>query len=134
MILRTSFCSIAQIQKRAWVYFKEGSSKGYTIKTVLIPITPRKRPNDYVSPEDPDSQGIVDRALELLEHYQSDLDGKLDDADGSVKENNIADESITVEKVADDLAEVINAKEAKSNKKTTLTGNENSDEFYPTTS
>ena len=60
--------------------------------------------------------------------------GKLDDADGSVKENNIADESITVEKVADDLAEVINAKEAKSNKKTTLTGNENSDEFYPTTS
>ena len=61
---------------RAWVYFKEGSSKGYTIKTVLIPITPRKRPNDYVSPEDPDSQGIVDRALELLEHYQSDLDGK----------------------------------------------------------
>ena len=85
----------------------------------MIPITPRKRPNDYVSPEDPDSQGIVDRAL---------------DADGSVKENNIADESITVEKVADDLAEVINAKEAKSNKKTTLTGNENSDEFYPTTS
>ena len=62
---------------RAWVYYKEGSSKGYTIKTVLIPITPRKRPNDYVSPEDPDSQGIVDRALELLEHYQSDLDGKV---------------------------------------------------------
>ncbi|MBQ3299336.1 MAG: hypothetical protein IJG99_03490 [Ruminococcus sp.] len=62
---------------RAWVYFKEGSSKGYTIKTVLIPITPRKRPNDYVSPEDPDSQGIVERAMELLENYQSDLDGKL---------------------------------------------------------
>ena len=99
----------------------------------MIPITPRKRPNDYVSPEDPDSQGIVDRALELLEHYQSDLDGKLDDADGSVKENNIADESITVEKVADDLANVINAKEVKSNKKTTLTGNESSKDFYPTT-
>ena len=62
---------------RAWVYYKEGSSKGYTIKTVLIPITPRKRPNDYVSPEDPDSQGIVERAMELLENYQSDLDGKL---------------------------------------------------------
>ena len=62
---------------RAWVYYKEGSSKGYTIKTVLIPITPRKRPNDYVSPEDPDSQGIVERAMELLENYQSDLDGKV---------------------------------------------------------
>jgi len=84
---------------RAWVYFKEGSSKGYTVRTVLIPVTPRKRPNDYVSPEDPDSQGIVDRALELLEHYQSDLD----------------------------------AKEEKSNKKTTLTGNESSNDFYPTT-
>ena len=59
--------------------------------------------------------------------------GKLDDADGSVKENNIADESITVEKVADDLAAVINAKEVKSNKKTTLTGNESSNDFYPTT-
>ena len=59
--------------------------------------------------------------------------GKLDDADGSVKENNIANESITVEKVADDLAEVINAKEVKSNKKTTLTGNESSNDYYPTT-
>ena len=45
----------------------------------------------------------------------------------------VADESITVEKVADDLAAVINAKEAKSNKKTTLTGNESSNDFYPTT-
>ncbi|MBQ5687253.1 MAG: SGNH/GDSL hydrolase family protein [Ruminococcus sp.] len=61
------------------------------------------------------------------------ITAKLDDTDGSVKENNIADESITVEKVADDLAEVINAKEAKSNKKTTLTGNESSNDFYPTT-
>ena len=84
---------------RAWVFYRTSNTEGYTVRTVLIPVTPRKRPNDYVSPEDPDSQGIVDRALELLEHYQSDL----------------------------------NAKEVKSNKKTTLTGNENSDEFYPTT-
>lgn len=61
------------------------------------------------------------------------ITAKLDDADGSVKENNIADESITVEKVANDLAAVINAKEVKSNKKTTLTGNESSNDFYPTT-
>ena len=62
---------------RAWVFYKASNTEGYTIKTVLIPITPRKRPNDYVSPEDPDSQGIVERAMELLENYQSDLDGKL---------------------------------------------------------
>ena len=30
-----------------------------------------------MSPEDPDSQGIVERAMELLENYQSDLDGKV---------------------------------------------------------
>ena len=58
---------------------------------------------------------------------------KLSAAAGAVDTENLADESITVEKVANDLAAVINAKEVKSNKKTTLTGNENSDEFYPTT-
>ena len=118
---------------RAWVYYKEGSSKGYTIKTVLIPITPRKRPNDYVSPEDPDSKGIVDRAIELLEGYEDDLASKLSAAPGAVDTENLADESVTVEKVANDFAAVINAKEVKSNKKTTLTGNESSNDFYPTT-
>jgi len=62
---------------RAWVFYRASDTEGYTVRTVLIPVTPRKRPNDYVSPEDPDSKGIVDRAIELLEHYQSDLDGKL---------------------------------------------------------
>ena len=84
---------------RAWVFYRTSNTEGYTVRTVLIPVTPRKRPNDYVSPEDPDSQGIVERVLELLEHYQSDL----------------------------------NAKEEKSNKKTTLTGNESSNDYYPTT-
>lgn len=84
---------------RAWVFYRTSNTEGYTVRTVLIPITPRKRPNDYVSPEDPDSKGIVERVIELLEHYQSDL----------------------------------NAKEEKSNKKTTLTGNESSNDFYPTT-
>ena len=118
---------------RAWVYYKEGSSKGYTIKTVLIPITPRKRPNDYVSPEDPDSQGIVERAMELLENYQSDLDSKLDDSDGSVKTANLDSGAVTEAKLAQAVKDIINAKEAKSNKKTTLTGNESSNDFYPTT-
>ena len=58
---------------------------------------------------------------------------KLSAAPGAVDTENLADESITVEKVADDLAAVINAKEVKSNKKTTLTGNESSNDFYPTT-
>ena len=38
------------------------------------------------------------------------ISAKLDDSDGSVKTANLADKSITVEKVADDLAAVINAK------------------------
>ena len=118
---------------RAWVFYKTSNIEGYTVRAALIPITPRKRPNDYVSPEDPDSKGIVDRAIELLENYQSDLDSKLDDSDGAVDTENLADESITVGKVANDLAAVINAKEVKSNKKTTLTGNELSNDFYPTT-
>ena len=84
---------------RAWVFYRTSNTEGYTVRTVLIPVTPRKRPNDYVSPEDPDSKGIVERVIELLEHYQSDL----------------------------------NAKEEESNKKTTLTGNELSNDFYPTT-
>lgn len=118
---------------RAWVFYRASNTEGYTVRTVLIPVTPRKRPNDYVSPEDPDSQGIVERAIELLEGYEDDLASKLDTSAGSVGTENLADESITVEKVADDLAAVINAKEVKSNKKTTLTGNESSNDFYPTT-
>ena len=58
---------------------------------------------------------------------------KLSATPGAVDTENLADESITVEKVANDLAAVINAKEVKSNKKTTLTGNESSNDFYPTT-
>ena len=95
---------------RAWVFYKASSTEGYTVRTVLIPVTPRKRPNDYVSPEDPDSQGIVDRAIELLEGYEDDLASKLSAAPGAVDTENLADKSITVEKVADDLAAVINAK------------------------
>ncbi len=128
---------------RAWVFYRTSNTEGYTVRTVLIPVTPRKRPNDYVSPEDPDSHGIVDRALELLEHYQSDLDGKLDDADGSVKTANLDGEAVTEEKLAGGaitwaklaaaLQTVIYGKEVKDNKKTTLTGNETSNEYYPTT-
>lgn len=118
---------------RAWVFYKASNTEGYTVRAALIPITPRKRPNDYVSPEDPDSHGIVDRAIELLENYQSDLDGKLDDADGSVKTANLAGGAITWAKLAAALQTAINAKEVKSNKKTTLMGNESSNDFYPTT-
>ena len=84
---------------RAWVFYRASNTEGYTVRTVLIPVTPRKRPNDYVSPEDPDSKGIVEQAIELLESYETDITGKED----------------------------------VSNKKTTLTGNESRNDFYPTT-
>ena len=84
---------------RAWVFYRASNTEGYTVRTVLIPVTPRKRPNDYVSPTDPDSKGIVEQAIELLESYETDITGKED----------------------------------VSNKKTTLTGNESSNDFYPTT-
>jgi len=54
------------IHGKAWVYVTENSTIGKTIKTIKIPIVPRKRPNDYVSPADPDSKGIVEQALEIL--------------------------------------------------------------------
>ena len=117
-------------------------TEGTKVLAIPFPIQVRVTPNIAEDAQvDEDSVGsyaeVVHEIAEARGTYTTLHDAitaKLDDADGSVKENNIADESITVEKVADDLAEVINAKEAKSNKKTTLTGNENSDEFYPTTS
>ena len=63
---------------RAWVFYRASNTEGYTVRTVLIPVTPRKRPNDYVSPTDPDSKGIVEQAIELLENYETDIDGKED--------------------------------------------------------
>ena len=54
------------IHGKAWVYVTENSTIGKTIKAIKIPIVPRKRPNDYVSPADPDSKGIVEQALEIL--------------------------------------------------------------------
>ena len=54
------------IHGKAWVYVTDNSTIGKTIKTIKIPIVPRKRPNDYVSPTDPDSKGIVEQALEIL--------------------------------------------------------------------
>lgn len=121
------------IPGRAWVYIYRSDTVGYTVKTVHIPIIERSRPNDYVSPTDPDSQGIVKAAMELLENYQTDLDGKLDDAAGSVENENIHDDAVTEAKLAAALRTKINAKEEKSNKKTTLTGNESSNDYYPTT-
>ena len=54
------------IHGRAWVYVNESTAVGQTIRTINIPIVPRTRPNDYVSPADPDSKGIVEQALEIL--------------------------------------------------------------------
>ena len=54
------------IHGRAWVYVNENTAVGQTIRTINIPIVPRTRPNDYVSPADPDSKGIVEQALEIL--------------------------------------------------------------------
>ena len=117
-------------------------TEGTKVLAIPFPIQVRVTPNIAEEAQiDENSMGsyaeVVHEIAESRGTYTTLHDAitaKLDDADGSVKENNIADESITVEKVAGDLAAVINAKEAKSNKKTTLTGNENSDEFYPTTS
>ena len=87
------------IPGRAWVYIYRSDTVGYTVKTVHIPIIERSRPNDYVSPTDPDSQGIVKAAMELLENYQTDLAGKLDDAAGSVETENIHDGAVTTDKL-----------------------------------
>ncbi|MBR1483035.1 MAG: hypothetical protein IJ598_08740, partial [Ruminococcus sp.] len=95
---------------RAWFYVKTSDTDGYTARTIYIPIIFRKRPNDYVSPEDPDSRGIVDQAIELLENYQSDLDRKLDSSDGAVKTEHIADSAVTLQKLAAEVKNIINGK------------------------
>ena len=62
---------------KAWVYINSDNDGRYTLRTAQIPVTPRKRPNDYVSPEDPDAQGIIEQAVELLENYERDITGKV---------------------------------------------------------
>ena len=62
---------------KAWVYINSDNDGRYTLRTAQIPVTPRKRPNDYVSPEDPDAQGIIEQAVELLENYETDIAGKV---------------------------------------------------------
>ena len=62
---------------KVWVHIRESESAAKTILEIHIPIIPRKRPNDYVSPEDPDAQGIIEQAVELLENYERDITGKV---------------------------------------------------------
>lgn len=102
------------IPGRAWVYIYRSDTVGYTVKTVHIPIIERSRPNDYVSPTDPDSQGIVKAAMELLENYQTDLAGKLDDATGSVENENIHDGAVTEEKLSFQAREKLNSIDSES--------------------
>lgn len=102
------------IPGRAWVYIYRSDTVGYTVKTVHIPIIERSRPNDYVSPTDPDSQGIVKAAMQLLENYQTDLDGKLDDAVGSVENENIHDGAVTEEKLSFQAREKLNSIDSES--------------------
>jgi hypothetical protein len=62
---------------KAWVYINSDTEGRYTIRTAHIPVIPRKCPNDYVSTEDPDAQGIIEHAVELLENYEADIAGKV---------------------------------------------------------
>ena len=62
---------------KAWVYINSDTEGRYTIRTAHIPVIPRKCPNDYVSTEDPDAQGIIEQAVELLENYERDITGKV---------------------------------------------------------
>lgn len=62
---------------KAWVYINSDTEGRYTIRTAHIPVIPRKCPNDYVSTEDPDAQGIIEHAVELLENYETDIAGKV---------------------------------------------------------
>ena len=66
-------------------------------------------------------------------HYSNGAWGAWDSWTPVGREGNIAGGAITWAKLAAALQAVINAKEVKSNKKTTLTGNESSNDFYPTT-
>ena len=116
-------------------------TEGTKVLAIPFPIQVRVTPNIAENAQiDENSLGsyaeVVHEIAEARGTYTTLHDAiaaKLSAAPGAVDTENLADESITVEKVADDLAAVIDAKEVKSNKKTTLTGNESSNDFYPTT-
>ena len=116
-------------------------TEGTKVLAIPFPIQVRVAPNIAENAQiDENSLGsyaeVVHEIAEARGAYTTLHDAiaaKLSAAPGAVDTENLADESITIEKVADDLAAVIDAKEVKSNKKTTLTGNESSNDFYPTT-
>ena len=116
-------------------------TEGTKALAIPFPIQVRVTPNIAEDAQiDKDSLGsyaeVVHEIAEARGTYTTLHDAiaaKLSAAPGAVDTENLADKSVTVEKVADDLAAVINAKEVKSNKKTTLTGNESSNDYYPTT-
>ena len=116
-------------------------TEGTKVLAIPFPIQVRATPNIAENAQiDENSLGsyaeVVHEIVEARGTHTTLHDAitaKLSAAPGAVGTENLADESITVEKVAADLAAAINAKEVKSNKKTMLTGNESSNDFYPTT-
>ena len=93
-------------------------TEGTKVLAIPFPIQVRVTPNIAENAQiDENSLGsyaeVVHEITEARGTYTTLHDAitaKLDNAPGAVNTENLADESITVEKVADDLAEVINAK------------------------
>ena len=116
-------------------------TEGERVLAIPFPIQVRVTPNIAENAQiDENSLGsyaeVVHEIAEARGTYTTlhdAISAKLDNADGSVKTANLDGGAVTEAKLAQAVKDIINAKEVKSNKKTTLTGNESSNDFYPTT-
>ena len=126
-------------------------TEGTKVLAIPFPIQVRVTPNIAENAQiDENSLGsyaeVVHEIAEARGTYTTLHDAiaaKLDNADGSVKTANLDGKAVTEEKLAGGaitwaklaaaLQTVVNGKEVKDNKKTTLTGNESSNDYYPTT-
>lgn len=63
-----------EIFGQIWVYIRESDTSAYTIRKIRIPIRKRKRPDDYVSPEDIPGKTQIETIVETyLEEHPSSI-------------------------------------------------------------
>ena len=126
-------------------------TEGTKVLAIPFPIQVRVTPNIAENAQiDENSLGsyaeVVHEIAEARGTYTTLHDAitaKLDNSANAVKTMHITDSAVTtakitngavtLQKLAAEVKNTINAKEVKSNKKTTLTGNESSNDYYPTT-
>ena len=71
---------------KVWVHLRNNETSAHTIREIQIPVEPRKKPDGYISPEDPSDRSfietIVDEHITAYDAVLKDyVDGELDAID-----------------------------------------------------